>query len=166
MSPSIFYPSLGAWRFITSPQLIVLPFLFPRRKQDCRPHTRRTAVRHEPPSGLIQMDQQDLAALVQIAQQLCVPFISSSRRVSNSVVLCRLAGKVIIPISNSSGERSKLTAYPAIQQFALGMYFMWMYDYFLTLGDEVRCGSLLSIAVLSSDRFAGDLCLVRNEISE
>jgi hypothetical protein len=63
---------------------------------------------------VIQMDQESLAALVQLAQLTCVLLISTPCRTLSSVTLSRLADKVILPVSNSSGERSKLTVYPAI----------------------------------------------------
>jgi len=35
-------------------------------------------------------------------------------------------------------ERAKVNSYELVQFFTISMYFLWLYDYFLTFGDEVR----------------------------
>jgi len=41
---------------------------------------------------------------------------------------------------------------------------LWLYDYLLTLGDEVRYPPSLSKEILDTDRREGKLCLVWEEI--
>ena len=41
---------------------------------------------------------------------------------------------------------------------------LWIYDYLLTFGDEVRCPPLLPKGTSDADRRAGKLCLVWAEI--
>ena len=43
---------------------------------------------------------------------------------------------------------------------------LWIYDYLLTFGDEVRCSLFVSNDVLVSDCRKGDLCLVWEKILE
>ena len=74
----------------------------------------------------------DVALVAETGQLLCValPFCLPPRLID----CLRLATKVISQISDPCGGAKR----EHIQWFAVSMYGMWIYDYFLTLGDEVR----------------------------
>lgn len=56
--------------------------------------------------------------------------------------------------------------YDLTQLFSVSMYWMWIYDYFLTLGDEVRRPCVLSTEVPGSDRCTDRIRLAWKEILE
>ena len=65
-----------------------------------------------------------------------------------------------------TGKGGRLIIYPTTQWYMTGLHFLWVYDYFLTLGDEVGQSLHCSIVVLDPHRYADNLRLVRNEIPE
>ena len=83
------------------------------------------------------MDQVDLDAVVKLGQQTCVLIIAPPFMTLSSVTLDRLTDKVILRFRMRAEEEQKLTVYPAIQRYMTALHFMWLYDYFLTFGDEV-----------------------------
>ena len=60
-------------------------------------------------------------------------FIFPRRKIFDSMKFSRLAFKVFPRIQGTCGD--PLTASP--QLVLTSMYWLWVYDYFLTLGDEV-----------------------------
>ena len=57
--------------------------------------------------------------------------------------LSRLTAKVTFGSQACASDEQRLICVPLVQLFSVSMYCMWAYDYFLTLGDEVRYPAFL-----------------------
>ena len=103
------------------------------------------------------MDGSDLAALVEFGELMYVFLHLSHRNVLDSIDLSSSGTKVTFRPPNAC-EGTKANPYNLTQLFMVSMHCLWMYDYILTLGDEVRHPCIFrpkcSILTLTQIKFA------------
>ena len=114
------------------------------------------------------MDGAVLQVLVQTGKELCVFsfLLCTLYKVISRWVLFRFAFKVVFKLSMRTGKDRKLTRTRPPQLLLTSAHFMWVYDYFLTFGDEVQYPHIFCDYMSSSDRYTDKICLVWNGILE
>ena len=84
------------------------------------------------------MGETVLAELIDAGEQLCVFFFPPFyHEVLDSMDISRFTFKVV---SSVHRDGTKLNS---TQVFLVAIHFLWLYDYFLTFGDEVRYPTLM-----------------------